>query len=225
MARAINLKSDQELNDYARELGFDPEDVEDFDTDPEGLKDHPISVEDNGDVMRVMTLLSHLEDEVADEEEALEEEIETVKEFREKRIQQKKDSIEFLSMPLQNHIEEEGSNYNGPAGHAGFHTVTTTNWHASEQELMDFALKHNLRVKLTIKAELSLEQLAALMDFVRNCDEDADVSKMPYKSAIKDKMRELGLHGADYTESGEAVEGNPLYELEKRQDFRIKPER
>ena len=223
MGRALTLKTTEELHELSRELGFDPDALEDL-PETDEFDDHPISVNDNGDVMRVMTIVSHIEDEIEAEEEALEQEIETVKDFRESRIERKKDTVDYLTQPLQKYTAENG-NYNGPAGHAGYHGVTTTNWRAAQEKILAFAQKHGLRQKVTIKAELTKKEAEALEQFIERCDEDADVSWMPYKSAIKDHMRAEGLHDAEYTESGEAIGGNPLYEQETRQDFRCKPEK
>ena len=220
--KVLNLKSDDELNDMARDLGFDPKDVDEVD-DPRN--DHPMNVEGEGDVMRVMALVGHIDSEIEKEETALKDEIETVKEFRESRIERKRDTKDYLTLPLQRYIDQKGDNYNGPMGHAGFHAVTTTDWKATADELVDFAREHGLRQKVTIKAELTTAEAAALEDFIEKCDPEASVSTTAYKSAIKDYMRSNGLHNADYSESGEAVGGNPLYQMETRDDFRIKPDK
>ena len=52
--KVLNLKSDEEMNDMARELGFDPKDVDEVD-DPRS--EHPMSIENQGDVMRVVALV------------------------------------------------------------------------------------------------------------------------------------------------------------------------
>lgn len=222
MARSITLSNDEELNDMAESLGFNPNEGE---ATAEGQKrEHPVQIHGPGDIMKAMRIVAGMRKEIENEKSAMDEEINHIKDFRQQRIERKQDALSYLTQPLEHYIAEWGENYNGPAGHAGYHTVTTTDWKATEQELLDFALQNGLRIKVTIKAELTLEQMAALADFVRKCDEDASIDHMPYKSAIKQNMKERGLHKAAYSESGEQMSANPLYEQVKRQDFRIKPE-
>lgn len=220
MGRAFALKNDEEMQDMASSLGFNPDDLEEAAERDEPFEDHPVQIKDEGDILKALAIVGHIRDEIEEEEEAMERELETVREFRENRIEKKQDSIDFLTAPLRKYIDDWGKNYNGVGGHAGFHTVTTTDWKATSEELVAFAEKKGLRQKVTIKAELPSEAIAQIYQIVNKYDPEGHISQKAYKSAIKNYMKEEGLDGAPY---GEKVGMNPLYAKKKREDFRVKP--
>lgn len=225
MARSITLSNDEELNDMAESLGFNPDEGE---ATAEGQKrEHPVQIHGPGDIMKAMRIVAGMRKEIENEKSAMDEEINHIKDFRQQRIERKQDALSYLTQPLEHYIAEWGENYNGPAGHAGYHTVTTTDWKATEDEILEYALAHGLKVKMTLKCELTpyiLTQIRELLKSQGVEQDDYSMDLMPYKSAIKQNMKERGLHKAAYSESGEQVGANPLYEQVKRQDFRIKPE-
>lgn len=214
MARTIELTNDEELNQMAEDLGFNPDEGEATRSTGDGGHEHPISIDGPGDIMKCMNIVKGLRSEIEQEKNAMEEELNHIRDFREQRIEQKQESLDYLTQPLQEFISKWGENYNGPAGHAGYHTVTTTNWKADADQLVGFAQRHGLRQKLTIKADLSADAVERIKGILEQSASDYSMDVMAYKSSIKGFVKEANMDSDD----------NALYEKEKRKDFRMKPE-
>ena len=184
--RTVELLSEKSLRQELEEQGFDTSRLDDeaFQATPSS-PDHPLPVSSSGDVYAALRVVGRLQKEIEEEEAAMREEIARVKEIRTRRIEAKKRSIDWLTVPLKNYIDRYG-NYNGPAGYAGRRTVWKTNWKAGAEDLAGYALKRGLPVRLSVKGPVPTEAYEELCDSLGG----APVKIAADKNALKKFFRE-----------------------------------
>jgi hypothetical protein len=212
--RKVELLSEKSLRQELEEQGFDTSRLDDeaFQATPSS-PDHPLPVSSSGDVYAALRVVGRLQKEIEAEEVAMREEIDRVKKIRTRRIEAKKRSLDWLTVPLKNYIDRYG-NYNGPAGYAGRRTVWKTTWKAGASELGEYAISRGLPVRLSIKGPVP----AAVYEKLCQTAGNATIEVEADKNALKKFFREQA------TDEQTTCERDRLFEKKKSSTYRFEPD-
>jgi hypothetical protein len=212
--RTIELLSEETLRQALEEQGFDTSRLDDeaFQATP-SRPDHPLPVSSSGDVYAVLRVIDRLQKGIEAEEDAMREEVDRVKKIRTRRIEAKKRSLDWLTVPLKNYIDRHG-NYNGPAGYAGRRTVWKTTWKAGGSELGEYAMSRGLPVRLSVKGPVP----SAVYEELRQTLGPATIKVAADKNALKSFFRERA------SDEKTAREQARLFEKKKSSTYRFEPD-